>query len=255
MNAMEGKFMRAILCLCLLTGTCQAAHPLVELLQNSPEVATVEQPLDAPRCIIHLRDWHWVPYEYVAAELPDDTPSDAVAGAYIDHLDQVREVQEEQFSLLKRLVDRDVKSVFREGLTPDIQPVYRTVSRALWKRHQRLNEVEEELYRTPNVLSLGVPGRLVARGLIKTVHAADTDATLALTDPLQPDGRLRRVSREAIEKREDHMVKQMLKISGSSIIVLGGAHDLSDNVKRLGEDRVGLIVVTTRGYLKHAEDE
>lgn len=60
-SAMEGKLVRTILRLFLLTGVGQAAHPLVEVLRKSPEVASVELPIVAPRCIIHIRNWHWVP--------------------------------------------------------------------------------------------------------------------------------------------------------------------------------------------------
>ena len=245
--------MRTILCLLLLSNVCGAAHPLVDVLKNSPEVVNVEKTIDAPRCIIHIRDWHWVPYEYVSAELPEDTPSEVVAATYVRHLNEVREIQDEQFTLLKRLIDRDVTTIYREGLTPDIQPVYRTLSQVLWKRHEQIPEVGDELFKRPNVLSLGVPGRLIAKGHLKTVHAADTDETLALTDPLQNDGRLREVTQSDIEKREDHMVRQMLKHQGHCIIILGGAHDLTDNVKRLGNGNTGLIVVTTRAFRKHDE--
>jgi hypothetical protein len=51
------------------------------------------------------------------------------------------------------------------------------------------------------------------------------------------------------------MVRQILKHKGHCVIILGGAHDLTDNVRRLGKGNVGLIVVTTRGYQKHAVEE
>ena len=244
--------MRTVFCLLLLTGIGQAAEPIFNLLDDTPAVAKVENPVKGTRALIHIRDWHWVPYDYIEAELPDDTPSEEVATTYVTHLEQVREVQEEQFTVLKKLVDREGIAVFREGLTPDIQPAYRTVSQALWRRHEEIPEVGDELFKRPNVLSLGSPGRLLARGLIKQVHAADTDATLALTNPLLPDGTLRKVAPEAIEKREDHMVRQVLRTGGNAVVILGGAHDLSDNIRRLGNGRLGLITVTTRAYRKHA---
>lgn len=45
----------------------------------------------------------------------------------------------------------------------------------------------------------------------------------------------------------------MIKTEANAIIVLGGAHDLADNVRRLGKG-TGLIVITTRAYQKFAED-
>ena len=244
--------MRIVFCLLFLTRTVQAAEPIFSLLDDTPAVAKVEYPVKGSRTLIHIRDWHWVPYDYIEAELPDDTPSEKVAAAYVTHLEEVRQVQEEQFTVLKKLLDRESIALFREGLTPDIQPAYRTVSQVLWKRHSRIPEVGDELFKRPNVLSLGTPGRLLARGLVKQVHAVDTDETLSLTNPLLPDGTLRKVPSDAIEKREDHMVRRVLQTGGNAVVILGGAHDLSDNVSRLGNGRLGLITVTTRAYRKHA---
>lgn len=247
--------MRVILCLLLLlSSVCEAADSIVEQLRKSPGVAEVSQPVTGERFIIHVRDWHWVPYEYIAAELPADTSSEILARAYVDHLDEVRTVQQEQFVVLKSLTARGVTTIFRESLTPDVETVYPAASRALWRRHSEIPEVGDELFKTPNVLSLGSPGRLLAKGHVKQVHAADTDATLKLTNPLKADGRLMEVPQESIEKREDHIVRQMLKTGKTAVVVLGGAHDLTDNVKRLGGGKVGLIVVTTQAYRRFAEE-
>lgn len=227
---------------------------MIELLRKTPGVVAVSQPVSGERVLIHIQDWHWVPFEYVVAELPADTESEVLARAYVDHLNQVRTVQQEQFTVLKLLVDRGVTTVFREGLTPDVQPLFPAVSRSLWRRHSEIPEVGDELFRTPNVLSLGSCGRLLAKGHVKEVHATESDATMALTDPLKPDGSLRRVPDEAIEKREDYIVRQMLKTGKSAVVVLGGAHDLTNNVKRLGGGQVGLIVVTTQAYRQFAEE-
>ncbi|MFP6764979.1 MAG: hypothetical protein VB858_15235, partial [Planctomycetaceae bacterium] len=178
------------------------------MLRNSPEVVRVQQPVQAIPSIIHIRDWHWVPYGYVAAELPDDAPDSVIMQAHLQHLDQVREVQNEQYHLLRRPFLKEIQTLFREGLTPDVQPAFRTASRALWKHHNALPDANQ-LHRHPNVLSLGVPGRLVAKHNLKDVRAADTDSTLALTNPVLEDGRLRIVPRQAIETREDHMVRQI----------------------------------------------
>lgn len=244
--------MRTVFCLLILTRIGHSAEPIFSLLDGTPAVAKVDDPVKGTRTLIHIRDWHWVPYDYIEAELPDNTPSEKVAATYVTHLEQVRQVQEEQFTILKKLLDVEDIALFREGLTPDIQPAYRTVSQALWRRHPRIPEVGDELFKRPNVLSLGTPGRLLARGLVKQVHAADTDATLALTNPLLADGTLRKVPPNAIEEREDHIVRRVLQTDRNAIVILGGAHDLSDNIRRLGNGRLGLITVTTRAYRKHA---
>ena len=50
---------------------------------------------------------------------------------------------------------------------------------------------------------------------------------------------------KANKAREDGIVRDMLeKTSGTAVLVLGGAHDLSDNVPK----GVKLIVLTVQGY-------
>jgi hypothetical protein len=49
---------------------------------------------------------------------------------------------------------------------------------------------------------------------------------------------------KANKAREDAIVKRMMKMSGTAVLVLGGAHDLSDNVPK----GVKLIVLTVKGY-------
>jgi len=243
--------MRTVLCFFLLNSVCQAAAPLLTELRNSPEVMQAEQPVKAAHCIIHIRDWHWVPYGYVAAELPADAPDSVVMESYIQHLNEVREVQEEHFRLLRRPCLSRIRTLYREGLTPDVQPLFRRISLTLWRGHRSLPPARHLLER-PNVLSLGVPGRLIATGLLKDVRAADTDSTLALTSPIGESGRLRTVPPVAMEQREDHMVQLMRQSGDSCILILGGAHDLTDNVRRLGRGKLGLIVVTTKAYQRHA---
>ncbi|MFT5325283.1 MAG: hypothetical protein ACI8P0_003151 [Planctomycetaceae bacterium] len=53
------------------------------------------------------------------------------------------------------------------------------------------------------------------------------------------------------EAREDAIVKRILKVSGTAVLVLGGAHDLSDNVP----EGVRLIEVTVKAYPRGGETE
>jgi hypothetical protein len=52
------------------------------------------------------------------------------------------------------------------------------------------------------------------------------------------------LTRTADEAREDAIVKRIMKASGTAVLVLGCAHDLSDNVPK----KVKLIVLTVKGY-------
>ena len=53
-SAREGNCMRTVLCLLLLSNVCGATHPLVDVLKNSPEVANVKKPIDAPVVVHYL---------------------------------------------------------------------------------------------------------------------------------------------------------------------------------------------------------
>jgi hypothetical protein len=52
---------------------------------------------------------------------------------------------------------------------------------------------------------------------------------------------------------EHAIVPVSLKHGGTCVLVLGGAHDLSDNIKRLSK-ACGYIVVTPKGGLREAND-
>jgi hypothetical protein len=225
-----------------------AEHPVLNLLKKSPEVhaAVVAVEPVGDRVIVHLQDWHWVPYDYFQAE--GGTPTE-----YIAFLRGVEAVQAEQYSLLKRLVAAGHKTIFRESLTPDVEPDFKKMCSRLWRRRRRMPEDDEQLFVSPNILSVGTPGRLLAEGLVDRVRAADDDDSLELTRPFDTDGNLRDISTESLEKRENHVVRQMLSVDGVSILVFGGAHNFADNVRRIGQGKIGLIVVATNRYRKAAQ--
>ncbi len=225
-----------------------AEHPVLGLLKKSPEVHSVTVAVEPTgnQVIAHLQDWHWVPYAYFQAE--GGTPTE-----YFAFLRGVEAVQAEQYSLLKRLVAGEHKTIFRESLTPDVEPDFKKMCSRLWKRRLRLPDDDEQLFVSPNVLSIGTPGRLLAEGLVDRVRAADNDESLELTRPFDVDGNLRDVPAESLEKREDHVIRQMLGVDGVSILVFGGAHDFADNVRRIGQGKIGLLVVTTKRYRKVAD--
>ncbi len=65
--------MWAIFCLLLLTRICQAAERSFRSLDDTTAVAKVDNPVKRSRTLIHIRDCHWVPYEYIEAELLDQS--------------------------------------------------------------------------------------------------------------------------------------------------------------------------------------
>ncbi len=255
----------AVLITALLhTIAVQAETPLMKLLKSAPEVHSVERhfagvPSEDPErgrtIIVHIRDWHWVPLEYVAAELPANTDRRTVRAHYDRFLKSVKTVQDEQYVLLKRLADAGYRTVYREALTPDVEPLFRALCRTLWSGREAIPDVGPELLKMPNILAVGAPGRLLAEGTLKRVRALDTDESLKLTRPLDEDGRVRKVTEIAREKREDHMIRTVLKAKGVALVVLGGAHDLTDNVRELATGKTTLIVVTTKQYAQASREK
>jgi hypothetical protein len=55
------------------------------------------------------------------------------------------------------------------------------------------------------------------------------------------------IDKRVQEDREDEIVKNLLKQKETVVLVLGGGHDLSDNIKRLTKD-CGYTIVTPKGY-------
>jgi hypothetical protein len=89
-----------------------------------------------------------------------------------------------------------------------------------------------------------VPGQLLIDGHIKAVVPAEDAKAYEAANPVQADGRIV-FDEKATEARENAIVRNMLeKASGTAVLVLGGAHDLSDNVPA----GVKLTVLTVKGY-------
>ena len=107
----------------------------------------------------------------------------------------------------------------------------------------------QDLFELPNPLAMRSAGQLLAEGETLTIRAVDSDKTLAECNPIDDSGRFREVALETIERREDHMVRTVATSKKEPVLLLlGGGHDLSNNVTRVEGDVPGLIVVTTRQY-------
>src|SRR5262249_51070506 len=85
-------------------------------------------------------------------------------------------------------------------------------------------------------LNLGVCGRLLVAGDVAQVLGPE-DGRLSDIDKVKgPDGRIA-IYAEALQAREDAMVRTILE-SGNAVAIalLGGAHDLTGSVRRLGQE-------------------
>jgi hypothetical protein len=119
-------------------------------------------------------------------------------------------------------------------------------------RHARAVAVEQEiaaLLAQPEreLLELGAPARLLAGGELAEVLPLDDTRQLAEARPVGADGKVRADAAKA-EAREAGMVETALRPGQAAVIVLGGGHDLSAQVRRLGGGRCDDLRVTTARY-------
>ena len=121
-----------------------------------------------------------------------------------------------------------------EGLTPPMEPIFLQICHAA---------AHNGLFASPNPLHVGAVGRLAVERVV-TARALDTDAGMEATHPIGPDGKVKEISAADYEKREDLMIRQLEGKTGVAIILLGGGHDLSNNVP----DGTRLIEITVKGY-------
>jgi hypothetical protein len=119
-------------------------------------------------------------------------------------------------------------------------------------RYGKAASIEKELVdlldqHRPQLLEVGAAGRLLMSGDIGEVLALDDGRLLDAARPITPDGRVR-FDAEKVRQREDAQVKAALDDGPCSLVVLGGAHDLSGSVRRVAGGDCEYVRVTTRSY-------
>ncbi len=213
-----------------------------------PEVASITATsADNPEpllCVVHLCDLQFVEREAFAADLRDqysDISDEEIKQAYARHLDEVEQAQAEQMAVIQFLRNNhDVQHVCMDGLSWEDMNRYEAVIDSLDANSDR-----------EQILKVGAPGRLARDGLIEVL-------------PLDANGFRERVKpgaatpdNQQIEDREDWQLRQLtmygpsaaLAPRGLAVLVLGGEHDLSDNIVRRGR-AFDYIRVETKTYAR-----
>jgi hypothetical protein len=199
------------------------------------ESAKIAVKCDDPKLtIVHIRDWHFIEFAEFQAEVQDEIAEDQVENQYLIFAREVQEVQDQQELFLEAMAKAGHQDVWIEGLIPEFERAFIHICHVA---------ARNGLYESPNPISVGAAARLFVKRQIR-VHALDTDKGLRLTKPLDAAGKLRTVSEANIEQRENLMMQQLRSHKGVAIVVLGGAHDLSNNVP----PETRLVVVTVKGY-------
>jgi hypothetical protein len=227
-------------------------------LKALPDVASVRVAVECAEpslTIIHVRDWHFVEKKSFAIDVRDvsdeELSDDEVDELFDEHRAAVAGVQKQQMRLIRKL---GIKQVFKEGFAAEDLPAYRKrigilrdFRKYLPTDDRPLSEFTRYEYQT-DMLLIGAPGQLLIDEEIDDVIPADDAKAFKAANPVK-DGRIV-FDEKAIEFREDAIVKNLQTTTGTAVLILGGAHDLSDNVP-VG---VRLIVVTVSGYPNQRDD-
>lgn len=264
---------------------------LLRQLPGVVQVEVGVRPGKKPTCrIVHLRDWHFVPKDLYALDMKHATGRE-LSDEEIDRLHrelllEVEVVQLEQMALLRCLIKHHgLNRIYCEGLTANDLPSYKekvAVLKDMEKkqiselrkqladvreiqkradpksdRHDQAKKIEAEIadmidQHHLRLLELGAPGRLLIAGEIEEVLPLDDAGLLESAKPVTPEGKIR-LDPEKLKARRDAQVKGVLEKGAFGLIVLGGAHDLSENVQRLGQGRCEYIRVTTRRFKEFSE--
>jgi hypothetical protein len=201
-----------------------------------------------------MGDWHFVPQNDFAADLRDqsDTPisDDEIDAFYSEYLGEVRRVQAEQREVLRWLIMHcSVRQVFCEGLTDSDLLVYELIIRQLRLSELDLNDlVDADSPYDATALRIGAAGQLIVAGELAEILPAEDEAAYERADPLAGDRAGPVFDDAANEEREAGIVRKLLAAGPLAVVVLGGAHDLSDQVRRQGGGKCQYIQVMVNGY-------
>lgn len=250
-----------------------------DALRHLPGVGEVEILVAAPRPtrrIVHVRDWHFVPRDLYALDLRqaagrqlDDREID---DRFRELLREVDAVQQDQEQILTALATRDgQRRVLAEGLTPEGVKNYRDVLSVLKATEDRIGglrdssagldprpaDIDQQIETMARdlrerSLEYGAGGRLAGRGVIEVLPLDDADL-LEGAKPIRPDGTVR-FDADRVEARHDGQVRRALAAGPVAVLVLGGAHDLSASVRRLGDGTTEYIRLTPKRYAETARN-
>jgi hypothetical protein len=232
---------------------------LISQLRKLPSVHSVTSTPTKSKpkqIIIHLLNWHFISKEDFAADLSDSSDGKSsvaeIEKRYLEFLNDVEAIQKEQKQILRYLIKHHkVRSVYLEGLTEKNQSAFNSFIKTL--KEFEIPEGDgaidlflKEQYRR-DLMQMGAAAQLLISNELNSVLPLENAAAFEKANPVGKDGKIR-FDDAAEEKREDEMVKILLKGQGMKVIVLGGGHDLADNMKRMKLGSVQYVRVSSKEY-------
>ncbi|MEQ9009518.1 MAG: hypothetical protein RLP12_16680 [Ekhidna sp.] len=206
-------------------------------------IAMLPAPLFAePNVIIHILNYHYVTPEVFEADLKEQDSTitqKQIEMQYSDFLKKVESAQKEQVKILRRMINRySLRGVYIEGLTEKNHKDTIRFIVTLKKYEKEKTPPESDFDRLVeaqnkiDLLELGAAGRLVVKGELNTLLPAEDSEAFEAAKPVRSDGKVK-FDMKANERREDAIVRNLLKGSRVVVITLGKDHDLHDNIRRL----------------------
>lgn len=201
-------------------------------------------------------NWHFVSKEDYVADLSDSSDGklseDEIEKRYLDFLNDVEAIQKEQKQILRFLIKHHkVQSVYMEGLTEKNLNAFNSFIKTL--REFEVPEGEgafglflKEQYRR-DCLQMGAAAQLMISNELNSVLPLESAEAFQKANPVGKDGKIR-FEKDKEEKREDEMLKILMKGQGIKVIVLGGSHDLTGNMERMKLDSVRYVRVSSNRY-------
>jgi hypothetical protein len=203
--------------------------------------------------IIHVLNVHFVDRESFLADLAhaeNHALTEQVSERrYAAFLADLERFQAEQTTVLETCVqDFGVDRVLVEGWTVEDIRLLRLIAETLWRGDFAPvpNSPDDPLrFRW---LEFGPSAQLWALGRIPTIEAAESQALLDAASPFDAKGNFRGLLVDAQEEHEDFIVGRLLESGPVGLVVLGGAHHLGDNIRRIGGRTCEYVRVRAGGY-------
>lgn len=232
------------------------ASDLPTQLRKLPSVHSVKStPIKTKpkQIIIHILNWHFISKEDFGVDLSnDDLSEEEIEKQYLEFLNDVEAIQKEQKQILRYLIKhRKVRSVYMEGLTEKNLSAFNSFIKTLRKFEVpdgdgAFDLFLKEQYRR-DLMQMGAATQLLISNELKSVLPLENAEAFEAANPVNKDGKIR-FDEAAEEKREDEMIKILLKGQGIKVIVLGGSHDLTGNMERMKLDSVRYVRVSSKRY-------
>jgi hypothetical protein len=240
--------------------------------------------------LVQVKDWHFVTKEWFAKDnlARASIAQTDLDLRYQVFLIQVEQVQTEQMATLRCLIKHHgLRRVYIERLTPEQMPAFKEKIAALReaephqdtlrKRHKEARDLVEQLAADGKpaadrhakaqalekeiagmleenwvaLLEIGAAGRLLMSGELQEVLPLDDAELLDAAGPVLANGKLT-FDAAKLQARRDAMVQLALAEDHAAVIVLGGSHDLTENVRGIVGEGCEYIRVTGHAFREYA---